>query len=326
MINIAVLGASGMVGQTILSILEERQVAINNIYFFSSKRSAGQTLNFKGKEHTMIELSHDAILNLDIDYALMSAGGDISLEYAPLLVDKGVCVIDNASVWRMDPDVPLVIPEVNESMLKGSLLIANPNCSTIQSVLVLKPLEDLLGIKRVVYSTYQAVSGSGVAGISDLKNKETKNYPYPIHKNVIPHIDSFLDNGYSKEEMKMIEETRKILNRPNLKVTATTVRVPLVNTHAVSINIEFDKDFTIESIRQALSNYPGIVVADDLEHLIYPLAQDADGKDAVYVGRIRRDESLDYGINLWCVADNIRKGAALNTVQILESKMKEDSL
>ncbi|NLL75103.1 MAG: aspartate-semialdehyde dehydrogenase [Erysipelothrix sp.] len=326
MINIALIGTTGMVGETIRNVLEERQLPIGEVYLFASKRSAGSVVEFLGKSHTIIELTEENIASKKIDIALMSAGGSISEHYAPLLVKQGAVVIDNSSVFRMNSDVPLIVPEVNANAIGSSNLISNPNCSTIQSVLPLKVLDDLYGIKRVVYSTYQAVSGSGVAGVADLENETTFNYPYQISNNILPHIDSFEDNGYTKEEMKMIEETRKILNKPDLRVTATTVRVPIVNTHAVNINVELEKDFDVEDVKAAMANYPGITLRDDVANNIYPLAENADGKDDVFVGRIRRDFSLEHGLNLWCVADNIRKGAATNTVQIAENIIKERNL
>ena len=258
-----------------------------------------------------------------IDYAIFVAGSEISKEYARLAVQKGTIVIDNSSYFRMDEDVPLVVPEVNpEDIKKHRGIIANPNCSTIQAVVALKPLDDKYKIKRIVYSTYQAVSGAGSKGIKDLENtlKGLKNekFPYPIANNCIPQIDSFIANGYTKEEMKMINETRKILNNPQMKITATTVRVPILNSHSESINVEFEKDFEIEELKTLLSNSPSIVLQDDISKEVYPLAVATTGKDEVYVGRIRRDDSIESGINMWVVADNIRKGAASNAVQILE--------
>ena len=258
-----------------------------------------------------------------IDYAIFVAGSEISKEYARLAVQKGTIVIDNSSYFRMDEDVPLVVPEVNpEDIKKHRGIIANPNCSTIQAVVALKPLDDKYKIKRIVYSTYQAVSGAGSKGIKDLENtlKGLKNekFPYPIANNCIPQIDSFTANGYTKEEMKMINETRKILNNPQMKITATTVRVPILNSHSESINVEFEKDFEIEELKTLLSNSPSIVLQDDISKEVYPLAVATTGKDEVYVGRIRRDDSIESGINMWVVADNIRKGAASNAVQILE--------
>ncbi|QQK07572.1 aspartate-semialdehyde dehydrogenase [Miniphocaeibacter halophilus] len=318
LVNLAVVGATGMVGRTILEVLKDRDFPINNLYLFSSKKSAGQKVEFMGKEYVVEELNEESF-DRDIDIALFSAGGTISEKFAPIASKKGVTVIDNSSFWRMNDDIPLIVPEVNgEDAFKNDGIIANPNCSTIQSVVPLRPLHDKYKIKRIIYNTYQAVSGSGVKGVADLENGTCENYPYSIAKNCLPHIDSFLDNGYTKEEMKMIEETQKILNDDSIKVTATTVRVPIKNSHAVSVNLEFEKPFEIEDIFELLKNADGVVVQDDIKNLIYPLEETANGKDEVFVGRIRRDFSVDNGINFWCVADNIRKGAATNTVQIAE--------
>ncbi len=316
--NLAVVGATGMVGRTILQVLKDRDFPIENLYLFSSKKSAGEKVDFRGKEYTVEELTESSF-DRDIDVALFSAGGTISEKFAPIAASKGVVVIDNSSHWRMDKDIPLIVPEVNgETAFKNNGIIANPNCSTIQSVVPLRPLHDKFKIKRIIYNTYQAVSGSGVKGVADLENGTCDNYPYSIAKNCLPHIDDFLENGYTKEEMKMIEETNKILEDDSVKVTATTVRVPIKNSHAVSINLEFEKPFEIEEIFELLNNADGVVVQDDVKNLIYPLEENTDGKDEVFVGRIRRDFSLENGINFWCVADNIRKGAATNTVQIAE--------
>lgn len=317
-INLAVVGATGNVGRMILKVLEEKDFPIENLYLFSSKKSAGSEIDFKGKKYVVEELTED-VFDRDIDIATFSAGGTISEKFAPIAASKGITVVDNSSHFRMEKDIPLVVPEVNgKEALNNSGIIANPNCSTIQSVLPLKPLYDKYGIKRVIYNTYQAVSGSGMKAIEDLANKTCEVYPYPIAYNCLPHIDVFLENGYTKEEMKMIEESRKILDDDSLKVTATTVRVPIKNSHAVSINVELEKDFDIEEIRKDFESFPGIIIRDDIENNIYPLEQESDGKDEVFVGRIRRDFSVDNGINFWCVADNLRKGAASNTVQIAE--------
>ena len=317
-VNLAIVGATGMVGSTFIQVLEDRDFQFDNLYLFSSAKSAGTKLTVKGKEYIVEELTENSF-DRDIDIALFSAGGTISEKFAPIAKSKGVVVVDNSSAWRMDKDVPLVIPEVNPEAIKDhNGIISNPNCSTIQSVVPLRPLDDAFKMKRVIYSTYQSVSGSGVKGVADLENGTTTNYPYQISYNCIPQIDDFLENGYTKEEMKMIEETRKILNNYDLKVTATTVRVPVKNSHAVAINIEFEKSFEMEEIFKALENAPGIVIQDDPANLIYPMQITADGKDEVFVGRIRRDFSVDNGINLWVVADNIRKGAATNTIQIAE--------
>lgn len=317
-VNLAIVGATGMVGSTFVQVLEDRDFQFDNLYLFSSAKSAGSKLTVKGKEYTVEELTESSF-DRDIDIALFSAGGTISEKFAPIAKEKGVIVVDNSSAWRMDKDVPLVVPEVNPEAIKDHHgIIANPNCSTIQSVVPLKPLDDAFKMKRVIYSTYQSVSGSGVKGIADLENGTTENYPHQISYNCIPHIDDFLENGYTKEEVKMIEETQKLFNNYDLKVTATTVRVPVKNSHAVSINIEFEKSFEMKEIFELLENAPGIIVEDDPENLIYPMQIDVSGKDEVYVGRIRRDFSVDNGINLWVVADNIRKGAATNTIQIAE--------
>ncbi|NLJ40743.1 MAG: aspartate-semialdehyde dehydrogenase [Clostridiales bacterium] len=321
--NLAIVGVTGMVGRKFIEVLEERNLPINKCYMFASARSAGKTISFMGKDYIIEELTPTCFDDKGIDLALFSAGGSISQTYAPIAAEKGIVVIDNSSAWRMNPDVPLVIPEVNpEEILNHKGIIANPNCSTTQAVAAIKPLYDKYGIKRIVYSTYQAVSGAGVAGNEDLKNgiegKEPKNFPHPIFNNCIPHIDSFLDNGYTKEEMKMIDETRKILGDNDLRITATTVRVPVFNSHSESINIELKTDFDLEELKGVLSRAPGIEVIDNPSENLYPMPINASGNDMVYVGRIRRDESIDYGVNLWVVADNTRKGAATNAVQIAQ--------
>ncbi|MCG4579396.1 aspartate-semialdehyde dehydrogenase [Clostridium cochlearium] len=325
--NVAVVGCTGMVGRKFLEILEERNFPIDNLYLFASARSAGKKIQFCEKEFTVEELKEDNIKNKKIDIALFSAGGTISTEYAPIFVRYGATVIDNSSAWRMDPSVPLIVPEVNPDDIKLSKgIIANPNCSTIQAVVALKPLYDNYGIKRIIYSTYQAVSGAGMAGYNDLKDGYNgvapKKFPYAIAGNVLPHIDSFLDNGYTKEEMKMVNETRKIFHNEDLKITATTVRVPVFNSHAESINIELEKEFNVEDIFELYKNAEGVTLEDDINNLVYPMPINASGKDDVFVGRIRRDFSIDNGLNLWVVADNIRKGAALNTIQIAECMIK----
>lgn len=322
-INLAVVGATGMVGRTFLKVLEEKNLPIENFYVFASARSAGSTLTFNGKEYTVLELNENSFKDYQIDIALFSAGGGTSLKYAPIAAESGCIVIDNSSAWRMDPNVPLVVPEVNpEDIRSHQGIIANPNCSTIQAVVALKPLHEYYGIKRIVYTTFQAVSGAGMGGWSDLeeglKGQAPKKFPHPIANNCLPHIDVFLENGYTKEEMKMVEETRKILHDDTLRITATTVRVPVFNSHSESINVELNKPFEIDELINRLSASEGIIVQDDLANNIYPLAINATGHDEVFVGRIRRDESLEHGINLWVVADNIRKGAASNAVQIAE--------
>lgn len=320
--NIALVGATGMVGRTFLKVLEEINLPVENYYLFSSSRSAGTKLKFMGKEYTVEELTENSF-DRGIDIALFSAGGQTSLKFAPIAVEKGCVVIDNSSAWRMDPDVPLVVPEVNpHDIRKHKGIIANPNCSTIQAVVALKPLHDKYTIKRVIYSTYQAVSGAGIDGYKDLENglkgEAPKKFPHPIAGNCIPHIDVFLPNGYTKEEMKMIDETRKILGDQTLRITATTVRVPVFNGHSESINVEFEKPFELDELRKVLEDAPGIIVQDDVQNNLYPMAVNVNGKNETFVGRIRRDESVENGVNLWVVADNIRKGAATNTVQIAQ--------
>lgn len=321
-VNLAVVGATGMVGRTFLKVLEEKQLPIENFYVFASKRSAGSKVNFCGKEYIVEELKEDSF-DRGIDIALFSAGGSISEKFAPIAASKGCIVIDNSSAWRMDPEVPLVVPEVNpEDINWNKGIIANPNCSTIQAMVALKPLNDKYKIKRVVYSTYQAVSGAGLGGWLDLENglkgEEPKKFPHQIAGNCIPHIDVFLDNGYTKEEMKMVNETRKILHESDMKITATAVRVPVFSSHSESINVEFENQFDLNELVDVLKNAPGVILKNDSKNNEYPLALDAAGTDEVYIGRIRRDESVESGVNLWVVADNIRKGAASNAVQITE--------
>lgn len=323
MYNVAIVGATGNVGRKFLSILEEREFPVKNLYLFASARSKGKKMTFKGKEYIVEETIEENIKSKDIDFALFSAGGDTSLEFAPIFSKYGAVVIDNSSAWRMDPKVPLVVPEVNPEDIKWhNGIIANPNCSTIQAMPVLKVINDKYGLKRVVYSTYQAVSGAGIQAIKDLedgmKGIAPKKFPKPIVGNVLPHIDVFLENGYTKEEMKMINETRKILHIDDLKVTATTVRVPVLNSHSESINVETINPFELEGVIKTLEEAPGVTVWNDVENLQYPTPLEVTDKDDVYVGRIRRDFSIDNGLNLWVVADNIRKGAALNAVQIAE--------
>ena len=325
--NVAVVGATGLVGQTFLKVLKERNFPVEKLYLYASARSAGKIVNFDGKDYTVIELKEENIKD-DIDVALFSAGGSISKEYAPKFKAKGAIVIDNSSAWRMEKDIPLVVPEANPEALDGhNGIIANPNCSTIQVMPVLKVLADKYGLKRVVYSTYQAVAGSGQKGIDDLeanlKGEPSKNYPHQIAFNLLPHIDVFLDNGYTKEEIKMVEETRKILGLPDLKVTATCVRVPVKMGHAVSVNVELEKPFELEDVFKAFEEKEGVIVQDDVSKNVYPMPIVAEDTDEVYVGRIRRDESVDNGLNLWVVADNIRKGAATNTIQIAETLIKK---
>ena len=332
--KVAVVGATGVVGEMMRKVLEEKRLPINEYTFFASAKSAGKKIEFMGKEYTVRELKEDSFEE-KFDFALFSAGGETSKKYSPIAAKNGCIVIDNSSAFRINENVPLFVPEVNcEQAKKNKGIIANPNCSTIQAVVALKPLDDKYKIKRIVYSTYQAVSGAGSKGIRDLENGikgyvenekyELQKFNYPIFNNCLPQIDVFLENGYTKEEEKMINETRKILNRPDLKITATTVRVPVMNSHSESINVEFENEFKIEELINTLKNSKGIIVQDDILKEIYPLAINATGSDEVYVGRIRRDYSVENGVNLWVVADNIRKGAASNAIQIMEYLMNEN--
>lgn len=321
MIKMALVGATGLVGQTMLQILEKRDTPPISFTFFSSARSAGKEIVFKGETYSVEELTEERV-NDGFDYVLMSAGGGTSLHYAPLFEEAGAVVIDNSSAWRMDTTVDLIVPEVNKPFLKRKI-IANPNCSTIQSVVPLKPIQDAFGLKRVAYTTYQSVSGSGVKGLEDLekgeKGEAPTNYNHPIYHNLIPQIDDFEEDGYTKEEQKMINETRKILNQADLDVTATCVRVPVPHSHAVAMNITLNSEPTVEEIKTVLSEFPSIKVMDDPSQEVYPTPLEAAQKEEVFVGRIRKDPSLPNTYHLWSVSDNIFKGAALNAVQILES-------
>ena len=327
--KMAIVGATGLVGRTALTVLEEKNLPIDEYVLFASKKSAGTKLTFMGKEYTVRELTDDSF-DEGFDFAIFSAGGDTSKHFSPIAAEKGCIVVDNSSAFRMDKDVPLVVPEVNpEEIKKNHGIIANPNCSTIQAVLPLKVLDDKYKIKRIVYSTYQAVSGAGKKGVDDLVNGNNEGYtlkkfPHPIINNCLTHIDVFLENGYTKEEEKMINETRKILNRPDLRITATTVRVPVLNSHSESINVEFENDFDLDEVRKMLANAEGVTLKDDPENNIYPLATETSGQDNVFVGRLRRDYSVDYGLNFFCTGDNIRKGAATNAIQIVEKLIEYD--
>ena len=328
--NVAVVGATGLVGQTFLKVLKERKFPVENLYLYASARSAGKVINWEGKDYTVIELKDENIKD-DIDVALFSAGGGISKEFAPKFRDKGAVVVDNSSAWRMDKDIPLVVPEANPEALKNhGGIIANPNCSTIQVMPILKVLQDKYGLKRVIYSTYQAVAGAGKKGLDDLENnlqgKPSTNFPHQIAFNALPHIDVFLENGYTKEEEKMINETRKILSLSDLKVTATCVRIPVKFGHGVSVNVELEKPFELEDVVKAFEEKEGVIVQNDGKNKVYPMPITAQDTDEVYVGRIRRDDTVDNGLNLWVVADNIRKGAATNTIQIAETLIKEGAL
>ena len=320
--KVAVVGATGLVGTVMLKVLEERNFPLTELLPVASAKSAGKTIRFKGKDVKILTI--DEAIAAKPDIALFSAGGGTSLTEAPRFAEVGTVVIDNSSAWRMDPDKKLVVPEVNAHVLtKQDKIIANPNCSTIQMVVVLEPLHKKYGIKRVVVSTYQSVTGTGVKAVEQLMNERKgisgeMAYPHTIDLNVIPHIDVFLENGYTKEEMKMIVETKKIMGDENIQVTATTVRIPVMGGHSESVNIEFEKDFDVEEVRQLLAQEVGIIVVDDPANLKYPMPKDAHEKDEVFVGRIRRDESQAKTLNLWIVADNLRKGAATNAVQIAE--------
>ncbi len=329
--KVAVVGATGVVGEMMRKVLEEKNLPVSEYTFFASNKSAGKKIIFMNKEYEVRELKENSF-DEKFDFALFSAGGETSKRFSPIAVKNGCTVIDNSSAFRMDENVPLVVPEVNiEDAKMNNGIIANPNCSTIQAVVALKPLDDKYKIKRVVYSTYQAVSGAGKHGINDLQNGienfnnenkyELEKFKYDIFNNCLPHIDVFLDNGYTKEEEKMINETRKILHRPDLRITATTVRVPVMNSHSESINIEFEDQFDEKELVETLRNSAGLIVQDDIKNEVYPIATKATGTDEVYVGRIRRDYSLDSGVNIWVVADNLRKGAASNAIQIMEYLM-----
>ena len=375
-VRLAIVGATGLVGRTALKVLEEKNLPISEYVLFASAKSAGKTIRFMSKDYIVQELKEDSF-DTGFDFAIFSAGASISKKYAPIAASRGCIVVDNSSAFRMDKDVPLVVPEVNAEEIPNSHgIIANPNCSTIQAVLALKPLDDKYKIKRIVYSTYQAVSGAGRYGVEDLENGidnyminkhelndkfnsivinnvnstyELKKFDYPIFSNCLPHIDVFLENGYTKEEEKMINETRKILKRPDLKITATTVRVPVLNSHSEAINVEFEKSFEMEDLIKTLSDFPGLILQDNIvsqiatydkyekisglgsvlssskqiniKKPIYPIATNASGHDEVFIGRIRRDYSVESGINCWVVADNIRKGAASNAIQIIEKML-----
>ncbi len=332
--NVAVVGATGEVGKTMREILEERNFPVKNIKLLASERSAGTSVQFKNQRVKVEKLTKDSFKNVDI--ALFSAGGSVSKEFGPIAGAAGAIVVDNSSTFRMEEDIPLVVPEVNPhdiKMYKNRNIIANPNCSTIQMVVALKPLHDKGKIKRVVVSTYQAVSGTGHKAIEELANQNLaifnqkelvkKVYPHQIAFNCLPHIDVFMDNGYTKEEMKMVNETKKIMGDPSIEVTATTVRVPVFYGHSEAVNIETESKITADEAKELLKKAEGVVLVDDVKNNLYPLAIDAAGKDPVFVGRVREDFSVRNGLNIWVVADNVRKGAALNAVQIAEILIRE---
>ena len=320
--KIAVVGATGMVGNVMLEVLAERKLPITELLLVASERSVGKEMVFEGKTHTVIGLETAAEARPDI--ALFSAGGSTSLEWAPKFAAVGTTVIDNSSAWRMEQDKKLIVPEINADQLTPEdKIIANPNCSTIQMVMALAPLHKAFGIKRIVISTYQSITGTGVKAVEQLNNEMegtsgTMTYPHPIHKNALPHCDVFLENDYTKEEMKLVHETHKILGDSSIGITATAIRIPVVGGHSESVNLEFEKPYTLDEIRRLLEQTPGVVVLDNPEKNAYPMPIHAEGKDEVFVGRIRRDESVENAVNLWIVADNLRKGAATNTIQIAE--------
>lgn len=322
--KIAIVGATGLVGRTALKVFEEKNISNLEFSLFSSKKSAGTKLKFLNTDFIVRELT-DSSFDEKFDFALFSAGAKTSKHFAPIAASKGCIVIDNSSAFRMDDKVPLIVPEVNfEDVKNHHNIIANPNCSTIQAVVALKPLDDKFKIKRIVYSTYQAVSGAGKLGLQDLEQHTTLKFQHPIYDNCLPQIDTFLVNHYTKEEMKMVNETRKILKHPNLSITATAVRVPVTNCHGESINVVFEKSFELTDIFKTLKSAPGIIVQDDIENDIYPIASNVNGHDEVFVGRIRKDFSIKNGLNLWVVADNLRKGAASNAIQIIEKMINID--
>jgi len=321
--RVAVVGATGLVGHEMLRVLAEYQFPVTTLVPVASAASKGKKIGYQGKEYEVITI--EEALEQPLDVALFSAGGETSKRWAPAFAERGVVVIDNSSAWRMDPHVPLVVPEVNLSAVGASKIIANPNCSTIQLVVALKPLHEAFGLRRVVVSTYQSVTGTGKNAVDQLyaerqgQEPPKQVYPHPIDLNIIPHIDVFQDNGYTKEEMKVVNETRKIMGLPNLRITCTAVRIPVVGGHSESVNIEFERPVTPEAARKVLADAQGIVVQDDPTTNLYPMPRNSHGRNEVFVGRIRRDESLDNGLNLWVVADNLRKGAATNAVQIAQA-------
>jgi aspartate-semialdehyde dehydrogenase len=325
--KLAIVGATGMVGRTMLEVINERNIDFDELHLVASASSRGKIINFKGNEYSLITLE-DAI-KLDLDYALFSAGGQISKEWAPKFSQKNTVVIDNSSAWRTDKNCPLVVPQINQNSVGENKIIANPNCSTIQMVLALSGLHKIYKIKRLVISTYQSVSGTGKAAVQQMQDERTKGvssnmaYFYPIDQNCIPHCDVFLSNGYTKEEMKLVHETRKILNDPQIQITATAVRVPVVGGHSESINVEFENDFEMSDVRRILDETEGLVLIDNQEKNQYPMPLFAKDKDEVMVGRLRRDESQPKALNMWVVADNLRKGAATNAVEILEGLLKK---
>ncbi len=328
--KVALVGATGLVGTRMLQVLEERNFPVDELIPVASEKSIGRKVAFKGREWTVV--SADEAIAAKPQLALFSAGGETSHQLAPRFAEVGCRVVDNSSYWRMDPSKKLVVPEINGDVLTADdFIIANPNCSTIQMVLPLAPVHKVLGIKRIVVSTYQSVTGTGYKAIAQMNTERAGGkwgeypavYPYPIDQNILPHIDSFLENGYTKEEMKMVNETKKILRDESIAVTATTVRVPVQGGHSESINVETHKPFTLEQVRELMASEPGVTVQDDPAHNVYPMPLFAWGKDDVFVGRIRRDFSVENAFNFWCVSDNIRKGAATNAVQIAQLMLEK---
>jgi len=326
--KIAVVGATGMVGNVMLKVLEERNLPINKLLLVASERSVGTELIYQNKKIKVIGLNE--ALNAKPDIALFSAGGSTSLEWAPKFASLGTTVIDNSSAWRMEKDIKLIVPEINANLLSSEdKIIANPNCSTIQMVMALAPIHKKFKIKRLVISTYQSITGTGVKAVKQLKNEMSGTsgenaYPHQIHKNALPHCDIFLENNYTREEMKLVHETHKILGDNKIAITATAVRIPVVGGHSESVNVEFKNHFKINQIQKILSQTPGIEILDDPKKNKYPMPINAEGKDTVYVGRLRRDNSIPNGVNLWIVSDNLRKGAATNTIQIAEYLIKNN--
>jgi aspartate-semialdehyde dehydrogenase len=320
--KVAVVGATGLVGRKMLEILEERNFPVSELYAVASERSVGKEIEFKGQKHKVVGMQ--VAIALQPQIAIFSAGGNTSLEWAPKFAEAGITVVDNSSAWRMDPDKKLVVPEINASELKKEdKIIANPNCSTIQMIVALAPLHKRYKMERLVISTYQSITGTGVKAVEQLENERNGQkgemaYPYEIDKNCLPQCDVFTDNGYTKEELKLVNETKKILQDDSIRVTATAVRVPVVGGHSESVNIEFAEDFDLAEVREILAAAPGVVVVDDVKNNQYPMPRFAHEKDEVFVGRIRRDFSNPKTLNLWIVADNLRKGAATNAVQIAE--------
>ena len=326
--KLAVVGATGMVGEVMLQVLSERNFPYTELIPVASEKSVGKKVDCGGHSHEVVGL--ETAVSIQPDVALFSAGGSTSLEWAPRFAEVGTVVIDNSSAWRMDPSKKLIIPEINANQLTSAdKIIANPNCSTIQMLMALAPLQEHYGIERIVVSTYQSITGTGVKAVQQLENeyngeKGEMAYPYPIHRNALPHCDIFMDNGYTKEEMKLVNETHKILDDDSIGVSATAIRIPVVGGHSESINVQLKKDFGLEDIRGLLNNSPGVIVQDNPQTNTYPMPIYAEGKNEVFVGRIRKDESQDKTLNLWVVADNLRKGAATNTIQIAEYLLKQN--